>query len=415
MMGSRSGEPTVDRLEAALAENASLRIEVETLRTERTRLQMEIRHAGSAANGGGAVHGTLHDFKNLLSVITGHSQLLLRRLEPADALWRSVDAIRKAADSGTALMQQLLDRARGAERSSETIDLTEIADGVARMLDGMRGTRVALVTRLDARGASVCGDATQLQQVAVNLVVNALDATPDGGTITIETANLVVPVTGSRAPDELRPGAYVTMTVRDSGPGMEPWVMARLFEPYFTTKGDKGRGLGLARVRQIVERHGGAITVTTAAGQGSAFRVSLPRLAGPAAVAGGAPAVEGGRETVLIVEDEPELLELVREILEQHGYQVLEAPDTDRGVEVARTHAGPIHLVITDVVVPGMGTWDFRAAITRSRPGTRLLYISGFSEHEIERRLGRIPGPILKKPFAVAALADRVREVLDAP
>lgn len=276
------------------------------------------------------------------------------------------------------------------------------------MLEGTIPAAVEVRTETGRSVGAVRGSRTQLEQVLVNLAVNALDAMRDGGVLTIETTEVdLVPGQVRRFSDP-RPGRYVMLAVRDTGRGMEPWVRARVFQPYFTTKPGKGNGLGLATAHLIVTRLGGAITVSSAAGRGSSFHVYLPRVGAPDDAARPSPA---SGATVLVVEDEPELRELVREILELHGHAVLDAPDTQTGMEVAARHRGRIDLVITDVRVRGAGGNEFREALGRLRPDARLLYVSG--DDDVTRRAGAPSPLVLRKPFAVGALAAKVREVLD--
>jgi signal transduction histidine kinase len=413
-MSSASGEREMTRLGAVLAENAAMRLELEAVRAERNWLEAELRRVTSAGGGESFWNGTLHDFRNLLTVISGHSELMLKRLDESDPLWRSADAVRKAAESGNALTQHLLEANRRVELPAEVVDLNEVVASVARMLEGTLAVGVDLVTRLDRGLGRVQVNPAQIEQVLVNLAVNARDAMPDGGRLTIETANAEFTASRGWGFANLRPGLYTVVAVSDTGSGMEPWIQSRLFQPYFTTKGGKGTGLGLATAHLIVKRHGGHITVTSAAGEGSTFRVYLPRVPEAELADEAGDARVRGSETILVVDDEPELRELMREILELHGYTVLDARDAGEGLRMAEGHEGPLHLVIADVTTPGMRLGDFIAALARLRPGARALCVSGHAEEEISRRVGPLPGPLLTKPFAVGALAEKVREVLDA-
>ena len=374
-----------------------------------------------AGENGGAARavepGALHDFKNLLSVISGHSELLLARLKQDDPLWRSADAIRRAVESGTALATKLLAGNRFREMPADVVNLNDLVGIVVRMLEGPTRDGIELDVRLDPSAGRVRASRTEIEQVLVNLAVNAQDAMPGGGRLTIETARLdVIPGAARRLADP-PPGAWATIAVTDTGTGMEPWVASRLFEPYFTTKPGKGTGLGLATARAIMRRHGGDITVTTSAGAGSTFRVYLPRVAEAAAPRKVVerPDTTRGTETILVVEDDFELRELLREILEIHGYTVLEARSTDEAEVLAARHRGPIALAIADVFTPGPGPRDLLAGLRRTSPGVRMLYMSGHADDEITRRAGPLEGPLLRKPFAVGALTRKVRDVLDTP
>ena len=358
--------------------------------------------------------GALHDFKNLLTVITGHSELLLARLDASDPLWRSVNAIRKAAESGTALTSHLLAATRRTE-TADVVDLNAVVIAVAAMVEGAIGPAIELDVRCAPDAGRVRVARAEIEQVIVNLVVNARDAMPDGGRLTIETRPLTVAAGHARRVSDLPPGTWALLVVTDTGRGMEPAVAARLFEPYFTTKTGSGTGLGLATAKAIIRRHGGSIAVETAAGAGSAFRVALPTIAETPRMDTGAAAATPleGSETVLLVEDEGELRELVREILELHGYRVLAARTADEAAATAARHAGPIQLVITDVFTPGMGPRELVPELRRRRPGIKVLYVSGHADEEIARRTGPFSGALLRKPFAVGALARKVREILD--
>lgn len=410
-MSPASGGRGVGRLRAALAENASLRLELETLRAERNWLEAEVRRAASGSDG--LLSGTLHDFKNLLTVISGHTELMQKRLGPGDPLWRNAEAVRKATEAGNALTQQLLETTRRVDVPDQDLDMKELVGSVLGMLEGTIPVSVDVDTRPGACVGAVRANRQHLEQVLVNLVVNALDAMPDGGHLTIETCEVDLGPGQVRRFSDPRPGRYVMVTVRDTGHGMDAWVQARVFQPYFTTKEGKGNGLGLATAQLIVTRLGGAITVTSAPGHGSSFQVYLPRASAPSE---GDPEPHGSCgtvATVLVVEDEREIRELCREILELHGHPVFEAEDTETALALAARHGGPIDLVITEVVVPGLDTTEFRAALRRLRPDARLLYVSGHSDDEIARCAAAPSVPVLKKPFAVGALAQQVREILE--
>jgi CheY-like chemotaxis protein len=360
--------------------------------------------------------GALHDFKNLLTVISGHSELLLARLKEDDPLWRSADAIRKAVESGAILTTQLLAATPRPDRPADIVELNDLVASVARMLDGPMGPGIELNVRLDTAAGRVRVSRTEIEQVIVNLAVNARDAMPDGGRLTIETARLDITPGVGRRPSDPPPGAWAMVSVHDTGTGMEPWIATRLFEPYFTTKSGRGTGLGLATAQAIARRHGGDIRVTTAVGRGSTFRVYVPRVAELAARQNGAssPVALRGSETILVVEDELELRDLVREILEVHGYTVLQARSTEEAETLVAGHPGALALAIADVFTPGRGPRELLATLRATRPRVKVLYVSGHSDEEIARRAGPLDGPLLRKPFAVGALTRKIREILDA-
>jgi CheY-like chemotaxis protein len=356
----------------------------------------------------------LHDLKNLMTVISGHSQLMLARLKKRDPLWRNAEAIRRAAESGTAMMLAVLAPATAAQATDTDVDVNAVVTAAARMLDGSMGQHVEVAMQLAAGRVGVQGVARDLEQVVMNLIVNARDAMPDGGRLVLETGTLIVPDTWGRRSSDPEPGTWVTIAVSDTGSGMEPRIRARLFEPYFTTK-PTGSGLGLVTAHDIVRRHGGVITVASMVGCGSRFTVFLPWRAEAEAMIEGAAAPTPGRarETVLVVEDEPELRELVSEVLQLQGYTVLEARSAEDGLAVAAHHAGRIDLVITDVFMPGMAPRPFVEALRRTRPEARIMYVSGHSDDEIVRRAGEVEGVLLRKPFSIGVLAAKVRQVLD--
>lgn len=365
-------------------------------------------------NGSSLEAGVLHDVRNILTVISGHSELLLARLSETDPLWRSAEAIRKAAESGAALTSQLLAERRGEEARGEVVELNDLVGAVVRMLEATLGPAVRLDMRLAPDAGCVRVNRTEFEQVIMNLAVNARDAMPEGGRLTIETGHTEVRPGEARRLSDLPPGTWATVLVSDTGIGMEPWVAARLFEPYFTTKNGSGTGLGLATAHDIVRRYGGAILVTTSRGAGSTFRVYLRAESDGAPVkADEAPRRITGTETLLLIEDDAELRDLVREILGLQGYSVLQAQGADEALRVATDYTGPIDLVIADVFTPGMSPREVVARLREARPTIKVLYVSGHADEEVLRRTGPLDGTLLRKPFAVGALSEKVRAVLD--
>jgi CheY-like chemotaxis protein len=287
------------------------------------------------------------------------------------------------------------------------------------MLGRLIGEDIALTTRLDQTAGCVRADPAQLEQMIVNLAVNARDAMPLGGRLTLETTSVRIDETLARQHVGLRPGPHVRLVVRDTGVGMDGLIKAHLFEPFFTTKGPgKGTGLGLATVYGIVTQSGGAIRVDSEPGQGATFTIELPRVdapADPARDAGVASAAPHGSETVLLVEDEPEVRGLARDILHQQGYTVLEAADGDEALQVGREHGGPIHLLVTDVVMPQMGGRELADRLRAGRREIKILYVSGYTDDAILRQgVSETGTAFLPKPFTAADLAHKVRQVLDA-
>jgi two-component system, cell cycle sensor histidine kinase and response regulator CckA len=404
MTTSMFKESEATRNDALLAATVELRREVEDLRARRDGLERELQ-ALRAQIGPMAPLGVLHDVETLMRAITGHGRILLKRLDAGDGLRSSAEAIVRAAESGGERAHRALAEARPEQPAPAAVSLNVIVAAVAGLLRGALAQGIELVARLDPGLGQVRADPTQIEHALVSLAVNAQDAMPCGGRLTVETANV----------DADGAGGWITLTVSDTGAGMDPRMQAQLFEPFFTRKTGRGTGLGLATVREIVERHGGHVTVSSAIGHGSSFTVYLPRLREAGVIDD---EEEGARrgETILVVDDEQDVRELVREILELHGYRVLVAARTDEALTTAANHSGPIHLVITDVVLPGpFSVRQLDQRLGRLHPGIRILYMSGHAEHEIVRHIGG-PSPwLMRKPFAVGALADMVRAALAAP
>jgi two-component system cell cycle sensor histidine kinase/response regulator CckA len=287
------------------------------------------------------------------------------------------------------------------------------------MLSRLIGEDITLATSLDPAAGCVRADPAQLEQMIVNLAVNARDAMPLGGRLTLETSVIRLDESLARQHVGLQAGPHVRLVVRDTGIGMDGLTKAHLFEPFFTTKGPgKGTGLGLATVYGIVTQSGGAIHVESEPGQGATFTIDLPRVDAPVDMrtdAGAPAAAPHGSETVLLVEDELEVRGLARDVLHQQGYTVLEAADGDQALEIGRKHRGPIHLLVTDVVMPQMGGRELADRLMGPRPETRVLYVSGYTDDAILRKgVSETGTAFLPKPFTASALAHKVREVLDA-
>jgi PAS domain S-box-containing protein len=362
--------------------------------------------------------GVAHDFNNLLTVITGRTELLLLRLATDDPHRRDVELVRKTADRAASLTQQLLAFSRKQMLQPRVLDLNGVVAGMAQMLKPLIGETIDLVTSLDPILGRVKADPAQIEQIVMNLAVNARDAMPQGGRLTIETSNVEL----DSAFVETHPGAgvgpHAMLSVRDTGTGMSPEVQAHLFEPFFTTKGvGKGTGLGLATVYGIVKQHGGYIRIESTAGAGTTVRIYLARIPvvpDVAAPAADAPAVVGSG-TVLVVEDESELRDLATEVLGLAGYSVLSAGSPNEALEIARGHAGPIHLLLTDVVMPEMSGRDLADRLVQSRPGLKILYMSGYTDDAIVHHGVLDPGTVLlQKPFTPDRLTRMVGDLLAA-
>jgi CheY-like chemotaxis protein len=363
--------------------------------------------------------GIAHDFNNLLTAIIGYSDLVLAHIDqPERDLKGEVEQIRRAAENAAALTAQLLAFTRQQALQPTTLDLNQLVDKLENMLRRLIGENIELETDLEPMLATVLADPNQLEQVVVNLVLNARDAMAAGGRLTIETANIEreQPEIGSHG--AIPPGRYVALTVRDTGSGMAPDVEEKIFEPFFTTKEQgQGTGLGLATVYGIVRQSGGRISVRSIPGEGSSFDVFLPQSdVEPASARGTATPVDSleGTETILVVEDADVVRTLVRRMLEQRGYTVLEAHDGQHALEVSERHPEPIQLLLVDVVMPKMSGLSLADRIRELRPEIRVLYMSGYTAGAIGDE-GMVPEgtAFIDKPFTSDSLARNVREALD--
>ncbi|MEO8635652.1 MAG: PAS domain S-box protein [Gemmatimonadales bacterium] len=373
------------------------------------RSEDHLRHAMKLEAVGRLAGGVAHDFNNLLTSVLGHADLALCRVHPADPLFDDLMEISAAGTRAAALTQQLLAFSRKQVLEPRVVDLNTIVSGIARMLRRTIGENIELVTRLASDLGPVRADPVQLEQVLLNLAVNARDAMPRGGRLLIETQN---------TPLESGPG--VRIRVVDSGVGMTEEVRAHLFEPFFTTKEvGKGTGLGLAMAYGIVQQSGGTITVTSEVGQGSTFVIELPQAVGESVTPVPPRTVEsarGGSETVLLVEDEEAVRNLTRRVLEYYGYAVLSAPTGEAALALSRVSQDPIHLLLTDVVMPGMSGPELAEQLAGERPGLRRIFMSGYAATTLEQRILLERGSaFIQKPFTSAQLATRVRQMLDEP
>jgi signal transduction histidine kinase/CheY-like chemotaxis protein len=362
--------------------------------------------------------GVAHDFNNLLTVISGYSEIVLAKLNETDPLRGKLHEIRKASGRAASLTQQLLAFSRKQVLEPKVLGLNEVVAGVEKMLERLIGEDLDLRTALRPDLDRVKADPGQIEQVLLNLSVNARDAMSGGGELTIETANVRVDAASPPFPG-MGPGRYVRLSVRDTGCGMDEETRRRIFEPFFTTKGPgRGTGLGMAMVYGIVKQSGGWITVDSEPGRGTTIDVYLPSVEAPAdpeaaALAGAAPR---GSETLLLVEDEEQVRAFARLILEENGYRVLEARHGLEAVAVGRGHDGPIHLMVTDVVMPHLNGREAYDRLAQIRPSMRVLYTSGYTDRGIVQPGGTLDPSIafLPKPFTPASLASKVREILDA-
>jgi PAS domain S-box-containing protein len=410
---------TVVRMEGPPAFNAYIRDLTEQKRADaaRSSLEMQLQQAQKMEAVGRLAGGVAHDFNNLLTVISGRAHMLMSRLKPGEPMHRDVDLIQKTSQRAVALTSQLLAFSRKQVVQPRVLELGPLVADLVPMLQRMIGEDIELTVE-PARGTGrVKVDPSQMQQVLMNLAVNARDAMPNGGRISLSIRDVEVDEATALHQTNLPPGPYVALAVGDTGTGMSAETAAHIFEPFFTTKErGKGTGLGLSTVYGIVEQSRGHIQVQSELGRGTTFTIHLPRVEEP--LAAGPPTDAGRRlrttsRTVLVVDDEPEVLELASEILKRVGYSVLEAADGAAALEISRLHEGEMHLLLTDMVMPGMSGRDLAERLRALRPGLPVLYISGYVQDATARAvLVSEHSAFVAKPFTPELLTDRVRELL---
>jgi len=386
--------------------------------------EVQLRQAQKMETVGRLAGGVAHDFNNLLTVINGYSDVLLRRLGETDPARREVGEIQKAGERAAALTRQLLAFSRKQVLEPKPVRLNDIVSGMSSMLRRLIGENIVLATALEPDIWTVVADPGQVEQVVLNLAVNARDAMPAGGTITISTANVAL-----AAPDDcdgyvLPPGRYARIEVMDNGCGMDEETKARMFDPFFTTKErGKGTGLGLSSVYGIVKQSGGHILARSAPGRGTAFEVYFPMapeagedVTGSIETATNRAVLARRGENILVVEDEEAVRELVMEGLRRVGYRVLAASNALEAVSLLERHSRPIDLLLTDLMMPGMNGIDLARRLIPSHPGMKVLLMSGYSEEKIGKFVQQEPGAaFLQKPVTPSLLSRKVREVLDTP
>ncbi len=385
--------------------------------TERKALEEQFRQAQKLEAVGRFAGGVAHDFNNLLTVITGYSQLALRRLESDNALRSQIEKIETAAGQAANLTRQLLSFSRRRVFQPEVVNLNAVVTNFQKMCLPIIGVDVELVTLLDPAVGRVRADIGQIEQVLMNLVVNARDAMPRGGRLTVETANVEGGAECAHSAAKNPTGCYVLLAVSDTGCGMDADTQSHIFDPFFTTKEEgKGTGLGLSTVHGIVSQHSGYIGVSSELGKGTCFSIYLPRVAenSPAAPARKASTEwPRGRETILVVEDRPAVRELVRETLVPCGYEVLEAANGKEGLEICRNRLQRIDLVLTDLIMPGLNGKEFAELVKKLRSDMKILYMTGYggealAGQEID------PEELVQKPFSPETLSRKIRDVLGA-
>jgi CheY-like chemotaxis protein len=368
---------------------------------------------------GNLAGGVAHDFNNLLSIILSYSEMLAGDLQPGDPMRADLDEITKAGEGAASLTRQLLAFSRQQILQPRILDLNAVVGGVAKMLRRLVGEDVELNVAAGAGLGTVNADPGQIEQVVMNLVVNARDAMPDGGKLTVETSNVELDTTYAADHPGVEAGAYVMLAVTDTGMGMDGATRERIFEPFFTTKEKgKGTGLGLSTVFGIVRQSEGSIRVDSEVGQGTTIHVYLPQAdpaRGTALQAVKDVQTRRGSETILLVEDEEQVRALTRTILERHGYQVLEAQSGGDALLLCEQHKPTIHLLLTDVVMRRMSGRTLAARLACLRPEMKVLYMSGYTDDAIVRH-GLLNSDVafLQKPFTPATLTRKLREVLES-
>ena len=386
--------------------------------TDQRRLQQQVLQSQKMEAVGRLAGGIAHDSNNLLTVITSYSDLLLEDLAPGDAKRDDLEQVRKAADGAAALTRQLLAFSRQQVVEPRVVSLNTVVEGLQKILRRVIGEDIELTTTLAPDLGAVRADVGQLEQVLMNLAVNARDAMPTGGRLTVETANVEHDPDYARDREAAAVRQFAMLAVSDTGCGMDEATKARIFEPFFTTKEPgKGTGLGLATVYGIVKQAGGFIWVYSEPGQGTSFKIYLPEVDATAeritAVAGAR--APRGTETVLLVEDAAAVRAVTKQVLERQGYVVLEAPDGEAALRLAQQHRGPIHLLLTDVVMPRVSGRELAERLTQVRPDMRVLYASGYTDDSVVRHgILELGTAYLQKPFSPESLARKVRNVLDA-
>jgi len=385
--------------------------------TDRKHLADQLRVSQKMQAVGELAGGVAHDFNNLLMIVKGHAEMLLDRIDSSSAR-HNLEQIQGATERAATLTRQLLAFSRKQVLQPKVLDLNNVVAGMIKMFSRVIGENIDLAFLPGSKLAPVKADPGQMEQVLLNLVVNARDAMPDGGRLTIETCNVELDSVSASQHSVMEAGSYVMLIVTDTGCGMDAGTQARIFEPFFTTKGQgKGTGLGLATVYGVVKQSGGFIWVYSEVDHGSTFKIYLPQVTADlerGAIEKTSRGAHPGTETILFVEDEQSVRELVRDYLGKSGYRVLQAADGVQALEVAAAHKGPIHILVTDVVMPRLSGRELVTRITGSRPAIKILYISGYTDDSIFRH-GVLEGGVafLQKPFNLKDLAQKIRQVLD--
>ena len=385
--------------------------------TQHNHLEEQLRQSAKMEAVGMLAGGIAHDFNNLLTIINGYSDILLNALPAADPNRNSVEQIMKAGERAAALTHQLLSYSRRQVLQPKFLSLNQLLTGMEAMLRRLIGEDIELCFAHGRQLGQVNADPGQIEQVVMNLAVNARDAMPRGGKLSIETSNVELDEYCSSQHIAMKPGKYVALVVGDNGSGMDPETRAHLFEPFFTTKAQgRGTGLGMTTVFSIVKQSGGGVEVSSEPGKGTSVTVYLPRIDQPAAAETEAPLAKAmlGSETILLVEDEDQVRNLVRDTLQREGYVVLDAPSAAEARRIADAHQAPIDLLIVDVVMPKEGGRELAASLALRRPAMRVLFMSGYTD-QVAVNSGLLTGELgfIQKPFTPAALSSKVRKILE--
>ena len=388
---------------------------------EREALEDRLRQSQKLEGIGRLAGGIAHDFNNLLTAIIGYTEMVLDQIGPDKPISKDLDEIRRASDRAVALTRQLLAFSRKQTLKVAPMDLNGIIANMRNMLDRLISEDIEIRSQLADDLPPILADRIQLEQVLMNLVMNARDAMPRGGSITIDTKTVGAGAVQSDVHERVEPGRYVALFITDSGQGMDPATQARIFEPFFTTKGaGEGTGLGLATVYGVVQQLGGHIAVSSEVGRGTTFSLYFPECTDASAHPGDLPRrkasapLAAGREVVLVVEDQRGVRQLAARILIRHGYTVLEAADAMEAVKIATNPEQVLDLVVSDVVMPTMGGPELVERLRTIRPAIKVLYMSGYTGDDLSRRIGHKPtAVVLEKPFSASGLLQAVRDSLD--
>ncbi|HQZ37873.1 MAG TPA: response regulator [Vicinamibacterales bacterium] len=381
--------------------------------TSRNALEAAMRHEQKMNAVSRLAAGVAHDFNNLLGVILGHVEATAPMTEHQPALQPAVDSIRAAAERAASLTGHLLVLSQRQVVQSRVLDLNQVVASSRPLLERLVGDRITLALQLAADVGPVRADAAQLRQVVANLAINAQAAMPGGGRVSFATNNVDIDEATALARPAVPPGRYVVLTVSDTGVGIDPAALEWIFEPFFSTKASRAAGLGLSTVYTIVHQCGGTIDVESRRGNGTAFRLYFPRLAAPAPPPDPEPVASGGSETVLLVEDEPDLREILAQLLASRGYTVVAAATAAECLEACRRLAAPPRLLVSDVVLPGMGGRELATDLVARYPSMQVLFISGYTDDAALLESVQRGAQFLQKPFGLQDFAVRVRDILD--